>query len=358
MIPSVAVLLLAFMPLGTDEAPSRDLVGATRTYQIRQTVTLDQIPEDAGTVRWWISIPGDDRFQEILDFEVVETPGTWSIERESEHGNRFLFVEVERPQSTSLQAVIRVTLRRRPIWVDLAGPTASTLTDSLQGLFKENLRQDAPHMSVTADVSKIATEVCGDETDVATQARKLLDYVADTADHYSKDPTKPKCGIGDAEDCMTNLGGCCTDLHSLFIALARAREIPSRLQVGYLVLEKNEGKEVDPGYRCWVEYFVPGRGWIAADIVEGDALDGLGRDRWFTGLTERRVWLNEGRDFLLSPRQEGPRVNTMVIGYAEIDGKPARVLPEGDLAPQLSRTVLFQEIESAETAPRGGASSG
>ena len=36
-------------------------------------------------------------------------------------------------------------------------------------------------------------------------------------------------------------------------------------------------------------------------------------------------------------------VNTMIIGYAEIDGGPARVLPEGDKPPQLARTIRFTE---------------
>jgi hypothetical protein len=144
---------------------------------------------------------------------------------------------------------------------------------------------------------------------------------------------------------MTNGGGCCTDLHSLFIALARARGIPARLQMGYRVLEKDENKEVDPGYRCWVEYFLPGCGWVPADIVEADAVDGMGPARWFAGLTERRLWLNSGREFTLEPRQaQKTPVNTMIIGHAEIDGVPARVLPDGPLEAQLKRKVHFTEV--------------
>src|SRR6185503_19355741 len=123
---------------------------------------------------------------------------------------------------------------------------------------------------------KLADEACGAETNLALQAQKLLALVADTADHYSKDPSKPKCGVGDAGDCLTNGGGCCTELHSLFIALARARGIPARLQMGYRLKEANAGKEVDPGYRCWAEYFLPGYGWVPADIVEADDPKGLG----------------------------------------------------------------------------------
>jgi transglutaminase-like putative cysteine protease len=238
---------------------------------------------------------------------------------------------------------------RRSTWIGIDPARVGPLSAGLRSTFARDLSRDAPHMEVTEEVPRTADRVCGEETNIAIQSRQLLDYVADFADHYSKDPTKPKCGVGDSAACVVNEGGCCTDLHSLFIALARARGIPARLQMGYRLLEKNVGKVVDPGYRCWAEYFVPEYGWVPADIVEADATDGLGRDRWFTGLTERRVHLNEGREFVLSPSQDSAgRINTMVIGYAEVDGIPARLLPDGDRAAQITRTVQFVEVDAAK----------
>ena len=93
----------------------------------------------------------------------------------------------------------------------------------------------------------MADDACGAETAVLSQVTKLWTLVADTADHYSKDPSKPKCGRGNSEDCLAQGGGCCTDLHSLFIALARARGIPSRIWFGYRLQAKNDGKDADPG---------------------------------------------------------------------------------------------------------------
>ncbi len=59
--------------------------------------------------------------------------------------------------------------------------------------------------------------------------------------------------------------------------------------MGYRLQDKNRGKQVDPGYRCWVEYFVPGFGWVSADVVEADTPGGLGHERWMSGLTSRRL---------------------------------------------------------------------
>jgi transglutaminase-like putative cysteine protease len=318
-----------------------------RTYRVQQTAMLGAVPAGARLVKWWVAIPDDDRFQEVLDLTVASAPGEWRIVREPDHGNRFLYVESKAPAAGSLSVKVDFTLRRRSVHLDLDPARVGAIAAADRPLYADELRLDAPHMKVTPQIREMADEACGQETNILLQAQKLLGLVADTADHYSKDPTKPKCGVGDAEDCLSNGGGCCTDLHSLFIALARSRGIPARLQMGYRLKESNEGKDADPGYRCWVEYFAPGYGWVPADIVEADDPKGLGRTRWFTGLTERRLWLNEGREFDLAGRTATERVNTMIIGYAEIDGVPATVLPVGDVPAQLSRTVRYDEVRPA-----------
>ncbi len=335
----------AFVDAGAGVTDVIPLLGETRVYHVQQTAKLSDIPAGTKTVRWWISIPDNERHQDLLDFAVTAAPGTWRVERDADRGNRFLYVEVDSPKESTIEAVVEFTLRREPVLISIDPAKVGPITEAHRRLYAEEVRRDAPHMSVTPTLQAAADEVCGDDTNPATQAYKLLAHVSGAADHYSKDPTKPTCGIGDADTCMEKGGGCCTDLHSLFISLARARGIPARMEMGYRINPKNEGQVYDPGYRCWVEYFVPNYGWIPADIVEADAPDGMGPARWFTGLTERRLWLNEGREFNLRPTQAGGPVNTMIIGHAEIDGKPARVLPEGDLATQMTRTIRFTEVK-------------
>lgn len=321
-----------------------DTVGETRIFRVTQTAKLSGISEDAKLVRWWIAIPDNERHQDLLDFDLVDAPGTWSIVRDADRGNRFLYVEVANPGKTEIEAQVRFTLQREPVLQVVDPAKVGALRDVHRQLFADALDRNAPNMEVTDELQAIADEVCGDETNPALMAKALLAYVLEYADHYSKDPTKPHCGIGSADDCLTNAGGCCTDLHSLFITLARARELPTRLQMGYRLNPKREGETYDPGYRCWVEYFLPGYGWVSADIVEADAPDGLGAERWFSGLTEWRLWLNEGREFRLQPNEPSKSVNTMIIGHALIDGKVARVLPDGPFAAQLSRTIRFDQV--------------
>lgn len=322
----------------------------TVTYRVQQNATLSDIPTGAKHVKFWVSIPDNDRYQDVLDFNATSVPGKWSVVRDPDRGNRFMLVEVDNPGADKLTATVEFTVRRSSVFTAIDPAQVGPITDSLRTLYAAELDKESPHMRVTKRIQERADKACGNETNVALQARLLLAAVDDDANHYSIDPTKPKCGIGDAEDCMTNGGGCCTDMHSMFIAMARARGIPARLQMGYRVKEANAGKEVDPGYRCWAEYFVPNYGWVSADVVEADDPKGLGRERWFSGLTERRIWLNEGREFNLAGRAvTDHRVNTMIIGYAEIDGVEARVLPDDAraLKAQLSRTVKYTEVVPA-----------
>jgi len=343
-LASLALLVTAFSPAGaqTASAPSEP---QSRTYDVKQTVTLKEIPKDARRVRLWIPVPGDAPAQRVLDLKVVDTAaGDWSLTPQSEHGNKFLYVEVDPKGRDTVSVTSTFAVRRDPVRIEIDAATAGKLTDVHKKEFAEFLDKSSPNMEVDAHIQSMADEACGKDDDVFSQVTKLWNLVADTADHYSKDPTKPKCGRGNAEDCLTNHGGCCTDMHSLFIALARARSIPTRIYFGYRLQAKNEGKDVDPGYRCWVEYFVPGAGWVPTDIVVGDAGEKESRARWIAALDERRLVLCEGRNFELSPKQDGPRVNNMTVGYAEIDGKPVPLLPDKEGKPSpLGRTVTFTE---------------
>jgi hypothetical protein len=320
----------------------------SRVYDVKQTVTLKEIPKDAKKVRLWIPIPDDGPGQKVLDLCVADAESTWKVVGQPDHGNRFLYAEATPNGKDAVAVTTTFSLRRDPLVAEIDPKNGAKLSDVHRRQFADYLDKNAPNMLVDERIQKMADEACGKDEDVVSQVTKLWNVVADSADHYSKDPSKPKCGRGSAEDCLTQQGGCCTDLHALFVALARARGIPTRIFFGYRLQAKNDGKETDPGYRCWVEYFVPGSGWVATDIVVGDAGEKSARAPFIATLDERRLMLCEGRNFELVPKQDGPRVNNMVVGYAEIDGKPVELLPDKAGKPSpLVRNVLFTERKPA-----------
>jgi len=340
-------LILAAGLVAGDDTPtskpsiSRPASPRSNVFEVRQTVKLAPIPGGSRNVRVWVCVPDDTPQQRVLDLSVAQAPAGWRMVTEPEYGNRFLYCEVDDPGGDTVEVVVDYVAER--LEQRARGRDGEELTPVHRQVFAGDLRRDVPLITVTDEIDRMADACCGSEKSARAQARKIAAFVADYADHYSKDPTKPKCGRGAAEDCLVQKGGCCTDLHSLFIAMARARGIPARLEFGYRLQAKNAGKEVDPGYRCWVEYFVPGSGWVASDIVVADGQTIEQREEWFDRLDADRIWCSRGRNYDLVPRQSGPRINTMIIGYAEIDGRPVPLLPGPDGEPSpLSRTVQFK----------------
>ncbi|MDF1814939.1 MAG: transglutaminase domain-containing protein [Verrucomicrobiales bacterium] len=311
-----------------------------RTVALTQTVYLKEIPEGTKELRMWVPVPTDRNWQRVLNLKVESAPGEWKIVPQANGAGDFVYAEVKNPAPGETRVQISCVVER----VGVHFPLENTLSGaSFQPqAFGKTLDTKVPLMGADHNATQLANEACGEERDLAKQSMLLLKKVSEVADHYSKDPTKPHCGIGSAEDCMNNGGGCCTDLHSLFISMARARQVPSRMQYGYRLLDGKEGSEYNPGYRCWVEYFVPGAGWVPTDIVAADNADESNPYRW-SSLSPYRVWLWEGRSFELTPEAAAGPIDTMTCGWAEIDGKPVNPLPFLDGSPSnLTRTVSYK----------------
>ena len=317
----------------------------TRVIELTQTVTLHDVPEGARNVRMWVPIPSDTRWQRVTDIKVESAPGNWQLVHPQSGKGDIVYVDVMNPKAGANSVVVSFTVETQGVNFPI-DKIAST--DPVQKeLFKDCLDVKAPLMEVDDRVKKLADEACGNETDIAKQVKLLLAKTGEVADHYSINKNVPTCGRGAASDCMDHGGGCCTDLHSLFISMCRSRGIPAKIQFGYRTLDKNDGKpDVDPGYRCWASVFVPGMGWIDTDVVASDSAPEDVDLRW-AALSSTRVWLWEGRSFELSPATSAGSVHTMLVGFAEVDGKPVDVLPAHDGTPsKLRRTISFKVLSN------------
>jgi transglutaminase-like putative cysteine protease len=139
---------------------------------------------------------------------------------------------------------------------------------------------------------------------------------------YSKEGTG--WGRGDSVWACDSRYGNCTDFHSLFMSLARAKEIPARFEIGFMLPnDKPEGAVT--GYHCWAYFFANER-WVPVDISEADKNPSL-REYYFGNLTANRVTFSTGRDIVLTPPQTGDPINFFVYPYVEVHGKP--LPPEG-----------------------------
>ena len=102
---------------------------------------------------------------------------------------------------------------------------------------------------------------------------------------------------------------------------------------------------------CWAEFYAPGYGWVPVDpsdvrkamlekkIATPAEVNDL-VEYYFGAVDENRIAYHAGRDILLSPPQEAPRLNYFMYPYAEADGKPLG----GDLyGSNLGYRIRFRE---------------
>jgi transglutaminase-like putative cysteine protease len=242
-----------------------------------------------------------------------------------------------------LEIVTEFRVLRRSVKGMADESKARPLTAQDRLAFTAELRRDEKHMEVNPVLEAIAADLAGKENNPVIQARRFFNYVIEKSDHYSKwgPVPKGKC-LGDAMECMAGKGDCCTDQHALFIALCRARGIPCRLMYGSRLKPENAGKDHDPGYRCWPNFFAPGIGWVPLDISSADTAAADKAADWFGGLDENRMEWAEGRDFDLEPRSN-VRPDLVIRGWVEVDGKPHS---------GLARIVNFQRQESGASTAR------
>lgn len=317
-------------------------VSADTVFTVRQSFNVSELPSDAKEVRGWFWMPEDRPEQKVLDFRVVEAPESFRITRDPRYGRSWLYAETKAAAGKALKIVTEFKVLRRSVSGLADAQKTSPITEQYRRVFEAELNPMEKNMEVSPEILALADRLAGSEKNPVKQARMFFQHVIDVSEHYSKfGPTpKGKC-LGSAAECMSGKGDCCTDQHALFIALCRARGIPCRLMFGSRLKPENEGKDHDPGYRCWPNFFAPGLGWVPLDISSADAAPQEKAGDWFGGLDENRLEWAEGRDFDLEPRS-AVRPDLVIRGWVEVDGKPHK---------GLTRTLHFTRQPVAKASP-------
>ncbi|WP_457574156.1 transglutaminase-like domain-containing protein [Desulfolithobacter sp.] len=276
-------------------------------------------------VKLWIPYPISDQNQLITDIKVEGDFAESAVYTDQQYSTPILYArwnpgEDARHLTLSFHAVRKEVVKRdfpstEPSW----DRTAFT-----QWLQPTSLGP------ITGPVKKLADRITAGKTTVLAKARAIYDW---TCENMYRDPKTRGCGKGDVCSLLQKPGGKCTDIHSVFVALARAAGVPAREILG-IRMGKKPLQDITTWQHCWAEFYLPGYGWVPVDPADvrkmmlkhnltlNDPKTAEYRQYFWGGWDPFRVQLAVGRDIILNPRQQGAPLNTFGYPYAEVNGAP------------------------------------
>ena len=301
----------------------------SRKFRFDYGATLAGLP--AGSkVRVWVPVPQNTTFQRISWFK-PELPAKPEIGTEEEYGNKILYFETQAPASGEVKFDLSWQVQRNEV-LDHRGAAGDALPIELSKKARERLLQ-ADKMVPVGGKSLSLIEGVDLPEDPLALGKLLYERVED---HMMYDKSRPGYGSGDAEWACDSKFGNCTDFHSLFISLARAKQMPAQFEIGF-PLPPERGQGPIGGYHCWAFFHTDKNGWVPVDISEADKHPDL-KKYYFGNLTEDRVTFSSGRDITLVPKQDGEPLNFFVYPYVEVDG---RSLPQE----KIQKRFAFEDVE-------------
>ena len=289
------------------------------------TVEVDLSKQESGKeTKLWIPYAVSDKNQSVTDVKVSGDFTSSAVYTDQVNGTPILFASWDKAAAsrklTYSFAVEREEIHlgnlpaKEPAWnradyAEFLKPTSIGPTDG--------------------EVKKLSDSITKGKRTVLEKAKAIYDW---TCENMYRDPATRGCGKGDVCELLKKPGGKCTDISSVYIALARAAGVPAREVFGVRLGKKAE-EDVTTWQHCWVEFFLPGTGWVPVDpadvrkamLVEKlelkDAKTREYLDYFWGGSDAYRVKIASGRDLVLNPPQAGAPLNTFGYPYAEVGGK-------------------------------------
>ncbi|MCO6459029.1 MAG: transglutaminase domain-containing protein [Pirellulaceae bacterium] len=322
LIRLVMCLALVVFPAVQCLADATERGPQVRTFRFTYGARLSGLPA-GGELRVWLPRPSSNDHQQV-ELLADRFPARARVTTEPRYGNQLVYFELPAPATgeVTLQSVYHVRRREVRGLEPVLGRPVRPLTDRERELYlSANARVPVGGRPATL------LEGLNLPADPLALARTLYNRVDE---HLTYDKSRPGFGRGDAVWACDSRFGNCTDFHSLFISLARSRNVPARFEIGF-ALPTERGQGTIGGYHCWGFFHVDGLGWVPVDISEADKQPDL-KEYYFGNLTADRVTFSTGRDLVLEPKQAGPPLNFLVYPYVEVDGQP---LPPERIEPRL-----------------------
>ena len=285
---------------------------AERVFEFSYSVLAPDLPTSEA-VDIYIPLPTDQPGQRVLAQSLDSNlPGEVGIEER--HGNRYYRIRRPANINAPVQATLLFTVARATV---TAGDRQGSDAAELARYLAPNALVPVGHDILQPILAEIRAQRADDSP--AATARAIYDWVVDNVE-YKK--VGSGWGNGDTFWACSERYGNCTDFHALFISLARSEGIPARFEIGFPVPRDRDAGDIG-GYHCWVQFYLPDRGWVPIDASEA-ARHPEQRELLYGTQPTDRIHFTTGRDLVLSTGSAAMPLNYFIYPYVELGGKPWR----------------------------------
>ncbi|MDD2384259.1 MAG: transglutaminase domain-containing protein [Sulfurospirillaceae bacterium] len=308
--------------------------GLKRIFYVKNSYNLQHENAKALT-KLWIPLPLESAYQSMSDFKFNANASKAYVTDKNAYKARTLYAQWDNGGEKILEVTYTITTYERTS--DFSKATA------LSKYSKEVARFLKPtaHIPTSGKVKELALQITKEAKTPLDKAKAIYLWVTE---NMYRDNSVIGCGVGDAGKAIEQnlLGGKCTDISSVFVALLRSVGVPAReifgIRLGKSRFSKACGGSDEKGLakitgaeHCRAEFYINGLGWVPADpadvtkviLVEQltlkDPLVQKVRDYFFGNWEMNWMGYNYGRDFVLSPEPTQKPLNMFGYPYAEVE---------------------------------------
>ena len=323
----------------------------THTYEFINNYDL-VVPKGAqGETNLWVPLPFDSDYQTLKSVEFEGNYRNAYVTETNQYRAKTLFANWDEKADKRLLKVKMVieTKDREPMLTgalkDYETPEKIEYSVDVQPYLKATA-----HIKIDGIVKEYADKIVGNEKNPLKKAELIHEWIVN---NMERDNSVLGCGDGDGdvEKILTTgvLKGKCTDINSVFVALARASNIPAREIFGIRLGDapkmskysrkafgsaKDGVANENGGQHCRAEFYLAGYGWVPVDsadvakmrLTEKKSVQDVDTQavaKYLFGNWEANwVGFNHARDFDLYPAPELKPINNFGYPYAEVGGDP------------------------------------
>jgi transglutaminase-like putative cysteine protease len=274
---------------------------ASRTVELHYHVDIPTPNNQGDPIQIWMPLPPATPEQEVVAIQADSTAPV-SVRFDPVFGNAILHAVIDGSATGPAHVGYRAVVERREWRVDLSRAPRGTLGQDSQLLLPQ--LSETRRIRFLPEIVSAANEIRASGKDALGMARAAYDHVLATMTY---DKSEEGWGTGDTEWACSMGKGNCTDFHTLFLAILRSCGVACEFEIGSAFPAGMSGGDITHfkcGYHCWTRFYVPGLGWVPADVSEASRHPEK-REYFFGAIDEDRVLLSRGRDIEMVPASQG-----------------------------------------------------